>query len=192
MQFLKLASLEAKSPFLLLIVLAAIFSQLLNAQEAQSPSQPAGANTVGKAAESGGKSESTVAVAPDVPKPGPPTDDTSSIKVSVNEVIVPVTVTDDKGKFVSDLDEKDFQIFEENKPQKMTFFTRERSQPVVIGFLLDMSTASRIHWENFQNATVELIQTLLTGDPKYSGYDRFRARCGGGRRYDERSGADGR
>ena len=122
------------------------------------------------------KSETTVSIAPG----GAPTvgSDTKSaanpadvpIKVSVNEVIVPVTVTDDKGKFVIDLEKKDFQIFEENKPQQMTFFTRERNQPVVIGFLLDMSTASRIHWKNFQNATEELIQNLLTGDPKYSGY----------------------
>lgn len=94
----------------------------------------------------------------------------SSIRVSVNEVIVPVTVTDDKGRFVSDLDKKDFSIFEDNKAQSIRYFTRERSQPVVIGFLLDMSSASRIHWKNFQDATIELIQTLLTGDPKYSGY----------------------
>jgi len=88
----------------------------------------------------------------------------------VNEVIVPVTVTDDHGRFVSDLDKKDFQIFEENKPQTIRFFTRDRNQPVVIGFLLDMSTASRIHWKNFQAATEELIQNLMPGDPKYSGY----------------------
>ena len=96
--------------------------------------------------------------------------DPNSIKVSVNEVIVPVTVTDEKGRFVSDLDEKDFHIFEENKPQQIRFFTRERSQPVVVGFLLDLSTASRIHWKNFQDAAEELVQNLLTGDSKYSGY----------------------
>jgi Ca-activated chloride channel family protein len=96
--------------------------------------------------------------------------DASSIHVSVNEVIVPVTVTDEKGRFVSDLDKKDFTVLEDNKSQAIRYFTRERNQPVVIGFLLDMSNASRIHWKNFQNATVELIQTLLTGDPKYSGY----------------------
>jgi hypothetical protein len=27
-----------------------------------------------------------------------------------------------------------------------------------------------VHWENFQNAATEIIQHLLTGDPKYSGY----------------------
>ncbi|MBV9156543.1 MAG: VWA domain-containing protein [Acidobacteriaceae bacterium] len=125
-----------------------------------------------------GASETTVNVPPpDVPKPSdssPDAKDTkkdeNNIRVQVNEVIVPVTVTDEKGRFVSDLEKKDFQVFEENKPQTIRYFTRERSQPVVIGFLLDLSTASRIHWKNFQDATIELIQNLLPGDPKYAGY----------------------
>jgi VWFA-related protein len=94
----------------------------------------------------------------------------SSIKVQVNEVIVPVTVTDSKGRFVSDLEPKDFQIFEEGKEQNIQFFTRERNQPVVVGFLIDMSNASRLHWKNYVDAAVELVYTLLPGDKKYSGY----------------------
>ncbi len=122
------------------------------------------------------KSETTLTIAPPKPAAGaddvkpPASGNSDTIKVSVNEVVVPVTVTDDKGRFVSDLDKKDFSVFEDNKQQAMTFFTRERNQPVVVGFLLDMSTGSRIHWKNFQNATEELVQNLLTGDPKFSGY----------------------
>ncbi len=92
------------------------------------------------------------------------------IRVSVNEVIVPVTVTDDKGRFVTDLDQEHFKIFEEGKEQKINFFNRERNQPVVIGFLIDLSAASRQHWKVFQEAAVDLVQTLLPGDKKYSGY----------------------
>ena len=113
--------------------------------------------------------ETTVAPEPDIP-PDKSGADGSSIRVTINEVIVPVTVTDEKGRFVSNLDKQDFHIFEENKPQTIRYFTRERSQPVVIGFLLDLSTASQIHWKNYQDAAVELIQTLLPGDPKYAGY----------------------
>jgi Ca-activated chloride channel family protein len=130
--------------------------QVLSAQDSPPP-QP-------------GKSETTISVPPPPAKAGASAPGGNPIRVSVNEVIVPVTVTDEKGRFVSDLEQKDFQVFEENKLQNIRFFTRERSQPVVVGFLLDMSTASRIHWKNYQNATVELIQNLLTGDPKYSGY----------------------
>src|SRR5687768_8783241 len=52
-------------------------------------------------------------------------------RVQVDEVIVPVTVTDDKGRFVSNLDAKDFKIFDEGKEQSIRYFSRERSQPVV-------------------------------------------------------------
>ena len=45
---------------------------------------------------------------------------------TVNEVIVPVTVTDDKGRFVSDLDEKDFRIYDQGKEQKISYFTDTR------------------------------------------------------------------
>src|SRR5450759_17565 len=92
----------------------------------------------------------------------------SDIKVQVNEVIVPVTVTDDKGKFVSDLEKSDFHIFDGGKEQTIQFFTRERSQPVVVGFLIDLSNASRIHWKNYQESAIELALNLLPGDPKFS------------------------
>jgi Ca-activated chloride channel homolog len=94
----------------------------------------------------------------------------SNIHVQVNEVIVPVTVTDDKGRFVSDLEKKDFTIFDEGREQKIEYFSRERNQPVVIGFLIDLSSASAIHWKNYQDGAIELVYTLLPGDKKFSGY----------------------
>jgi VWFA-related protein len=83
---------------------------------------------------------------------------------------VPVTVTDDKGRFVTNLEEKDFHVFDEGKPQKITYFSRDRSQPVVVGFLLDMSNGMKIHWKKYQDAVTELVQNLLPGDPKFAGY----------------------
>jgi Ca-activated chloride channel homolog len=98
--------------------------------------------------------------------PGPP-----HIRVQVNEVIVPVTVTDDKGRFVTNLEQKDFTVFDEGKQQRIQYFTRERSQPVVVGILMDISNASRLHWKNYADAAIELVQNLVPGDnPKYSGY----------------------
>lgn len=143
----------------------------LSAQEASSP-QASQSSQEGK---SDGSSQTTVAIPvtetakrANVPPPGK--DEKSSIRVQVNEVIVPVTVTDDKGRFVSDLNQKDFTVFENNKPQSIRYFTRERSQPVVIGFLLDLSSGSRVHWKNYQAAGEELVQNLLPGEAKYSGY----------------------
>ncbi len=94
----------------------------------------------------------------------------SPIRVQVNEVIVPVTVTDEKGRFVSNLDQKDFQVFDQGKEQTIRYFNRERNQPVVVGFLMDLSNSSKSQWKNYQEAASELVYTLLPGDKKYSGY----------------------
>jgi VWFA-related protein len=93
------------------------------------------------------------------------------IRVQVNEVIVPVTVTDDKGRFVSNLEKTDFKVFDEGKEQTIRFFSREHNQPVVVGFLLDLSSASRVHWKTYQDAARELVFTMLPeGDKRFSGY----------------------
>jgi len=105
-----------------------------------------------------------------VPMPGTVAQAQSPIKVSVNEVIVPVTVTDEKGRFVSNLTKSDFRIFDENKEQKIDFFSHEQSQPVVIGFLVDTSNGMMIHWDKYKEAATELMLNLLPGDKRYSGY----------------------
>lgn len=92
------------------------------------------------------------------------------IQVSVNEVIVPITVTDDQGRFVSNLTKSDFKIFDENKEQKIDFFSHEQSQPIVIGFLIDASNGMKVHWDKYREAANELMLNLLPGDKKYSGY----------------------
>jgi VWFA-related protein len=100
------------------------------------------------------------------PEPAP-------IKVQVNEVIVPVTVTDSKGAFISNLDKGDFRVFENGHEQKIAYFSREHNQPVVVGFLLDVSSSSRLHWKNFQDSAMELVWALLSEDTqrkKYSGF----------------------
>jgi Ca-activated chloride channel homolog len=96
------------------------------------------------------------------------------IRVEVNEVIVAVTVTDEKGRFVADLNRNDFKVLDSGKEQKISYFTRERNQPVVVGFLVDLSNASRLHWKNYKDAAEELIYTLLPTDrekeKRFAGY----------------------
>jgi len=70
------------------------------------------------------------------------------IQVSVNEVIVPITVTDDRGRFVSNLEAKDFRILDEGRSQRIQFFSHDQKQPIVVGFLIDMSNNTRVHWKN--------------------------------------------
>ncbi len=87
-----------------------------------------------------------------------------------NEVIVPVTALDSKGRFISDLVQSDFHIFDEGREQKIDFFSHEQSQPVVIGFLLDTSNAMKTYWTRYKESTTEMMLSLLPGDKKYAGY----------------------
>src|ERR1700730_11438228 len=66
------------------------------------------------------------------------------IRSGVTEVIVPVTVTDDKGKFVSNLVAKDFRVLDGGRPQRITAFNHTEKQPIVVGVLIDLSNSSRI------------------------------------------------
>ncbi len=94
----------------------------------------------------------------------------SPIRVQVNEVIVPVTVTDEEGRFVSDLKQSDFRIFDQGVEQKIEYFNAERSQPVVIGFLIEQSNAMRLRWKSYKETAEELVLALMPEDPKFSGY----------------------
>ncbi|MGA7413591.1 MAG: VWA domain-containing protein [Bryobacteraceae bacterium] len=139
-------------------------------QPTPAPKPPTPAPSSSDSSSSGTSSGTVTIPSPDVPKDQKADKQAPPIRVEVNEVIVPITVTDDKGRFVSDLNQADFQVFEDNKLQDIRFFTRERNQPVVVGFLIDLSNASKVHWKNYQDATIELIQNLLTNDAKHSGY----------------------
>jgi len=103
----------------------------------------------------------------------PKAPDKLPIKVTTTEIIVPVTVTDDKGRYLSNLEEKDFRIQDEGRTQKITFFYHDSPgvrQHTVIGFLVDLSSSNRSHWEKFQDATKEMILGLMPYDPNYTGY----------------------
>jgi Ca-activated chloride channel homolog len=139
-----------------------IVSSLAPAQEPQAPAQASQA--AAQPSQTPAQASQTPAQASQTPGQDP------QIHVQVNDVIVPVTVTDSKGRFVSNLDKEDFQIFDQGQQQTIQYFSRERNQPVVVGFLMDLSNNSKSQWKNYQEAASELVLTLLPGDKKYSGY----------------------
>jgi len=55
-----------------------------------------------------------------LPKPSPPADDGDVVRISTNLIRVDVTVTDGKGKPVSDLRADEIEIFENGQKQKIT------------------------------------------------------------------------
>src|SRR5437764_9168506 len=114
------------------------------------------------------------------PKPAPPAKAEAAkqdselpntvIRVPVNEVIVPVTVTDDKGKFVSNLEANSVRTLECGRLERIRYFSHDQKQPIVVGVLIELSNNTRIHWKTYQDAVLELVWNLLPGDKRYTGY----------------------
>ena len=76
------------------------------------------------------------AEAPDLPPAGQ--GPASTLTVSVNEVIVPVTVRDKKGGLVPSLDYRKFRVFEDGTRQKIVSFTSDPF-PLSVAFVVDQS-----------------------------------------------------
>src|SRR5258706_13280073 len=64
--------------------------------------------------------------------------DPAPLRVDVNLVLVPVTVTDRTGKIISGLDRSRFRVLEEGVPQRIASFSTE-DLPASIGLVLDVS-----------------------------------------------------
>lgn len=79
------------------------------------------------------------------PSPTPPARRESDIinAPDVFEVRLPITVLDKKKKPVQGLTKNDFQIFENGRPQEITFFSDEKDNPpVYVGVLMDTSPST--------------------------------------------------
>jgi VWFA-related protein len=57
-------------------------------------------------------------------------------------VVLPATVTDRQGGFVSNLGEQDFEVYENGRPQHIRLF-RNEDIPVTVGLVVDRSTSMR-------------------------------------------------
>jgi Ca-activated chloride channel family protein len=61
-----------------------------------------------------------------------------TISIEATLVVLPVRVTDAKGDFVSGLVQDDFRVYEDGRPQSVTFFAQEDT-PVTVGLVVDHS-----------------------------------------------------
>jgi hypothetical protein len=97
----------------------------------------------------------------------------TTFTTKIDEVILPVTVTDNKGRFVANLEQQDFRVQDEGRTQTITYFyhdTPGTRQHTVIGFLVDMSSGAVTNWSYFKEATKEMVLGLLPNDKNYTGY----------------------
>ncbi len=85
-----------------------------------------------------------------------------TLHVDVNEVLLDITVVDEKGHPVVDLKRSDFRIFEDNVPQETSSFTHQ-DQPVSMGILIDNS-GSMLDKRSAVNAAA--MQLITESNPK--------------------------
>jgi VWFA-related protein len=88
-------------------------------------------------------------------------DDQSRITLDVTRVNILFTVTDKKGRFVTDLTKEDFEVFESKKQQKILEFTAESELPLRLGLLIDTSNSIRDRFRFEQEAAIEFLNSLL-------------------------------
>jgi Ca-activated chloride channel family protein len=63
----------------------------------------------------------------------------ADIRVDVNLVNVPFSVTDGRGRLLSDLSREDFEVFEDGVRQQIKFFSRGENSPLTLALLADVS-----------------------------------------------------
>jgi VWFA-related protein len=71
--------------------------------------------------------------------PNTPADRQTQIITTVVDVPLMVSVTDNKGKLITNLTRNDFRIFEDEKAQTIKSFTRDTDLPLSIALLVDAS-----------------------------------------------------
>ncbi len=85
------------------------------------------------------------------------------IRVRVQVVNVPVSVLDKRGFPVIDMTQKDFQIFEDGKRQRISYFRRDPRPPLRIGLILDTSNSARRQLTFQKDAASEFVFNMLQG-----------------------------
>lgn len=85
------------------------------------------------------------------------------IRVDVNLVLVPVTVTDPLNRLVTGLERQDFFIYENNALQKLKSFSAEDA-PVSIGIIFDLSGSMTDKINRARNSILEFMHTANPQD----------------------------
>jgi VWFA-related protein len=88
---------------------------------------------------------------------------TPAFRAGVDIVSLNVTVMDGQNRYVTDLDQMDFNVFEDGVKQDVTFFNR-RQQPIALSLLLDSSASMEDKLDTLQSAAVNFVRRLKPTD----------------------------
>jgi len=85
------------------------------------------------------------------------------IKVDVDLVLVPVTITDPMNRLVTGLDKENFNILEGKEPQEIRHFSSEDA-PVSLGVIFDLSGSMNSKIDRAREAIMEFFKTANPQD----------------------------
>ena len=88
-------------------------------------------------------------------------DEPTRIQVDVTRVSLLFTVTDKKGRFITDLDKGDFEVVEGKRQQTISEFTAESDLPLRLGILIDTSNSVRERFKFEQEAASQFIDSVM-------------------------------
>ena len=101
-------------------------------------------------------------------------DPSVNFSADVNVVNIAVTVTDQEGRFIVDLNPEDFDIREDGTPVQIRYFTRsteaEKKPPIRVGFLLDLSNTARLYYKTYRDSIGDLAYLMVPEGGKNEGF----------------------
>ena len=97
------------------------------------------------------------------PPDKPMKEDNEVIKIETNLVTTPVSVLDRQGRFIPNLKQKDFLIYENDVPQKITYF-QSSEQPFTVVLMIDTSPSTKYKIDEIHYAAVTFVNQLRPTD----------------------------
>ena len=89
--------------------------------------------------------------------------DDEVLRVETNLVSIPVSVFDRNGRYLANLKQEDFKIFEDGKEQEVSYFGSSE-QPVTVVLVLDKSPSTEFKIEQIQTAAISFVNQLKPND----------------------------
>src|SRR3954470_11678198 len=88
---------------------------------------------------------------------------TGTFKSAIDVVSLNVTVTDQANRYITDLTDKDFEVFEDGVKQDLTLFNRS-NLPVALCLLIDTSSSMEDRMSIAQDAAIGFVRKLRPAD----------------------------
>ncbi len=92
------------------------------------------------------------------------TDGTTTLKVDVKTVLLPVTVRDKHGKLIENLTKTDFALTEDSKAEAINYFATNANLPLTLGLLVDTSGSVRSVLAEEKAASQHFLETMMSNE----------------------------